>query len=315
MQITVLDGLTLNPGDNPWTEIGKFGALTVFDRTPGELVISRATGADIILTNKTLLGAQTLAQLPQLKFISVLATGYNVVDVQAARGLGIPVSNVPAYSTDSVAQFTFALLLEMCHHVGHHSREVHLGRWSKSVDFCFWDTPLIELAGKTMGIVGLGRIGRQVGQLAQAFGMKVLAYTRNPQALPGIQCKSLQEVLSLSDVISLHCPLTSENQGMLDKRLLGLMKPGAMLINTARGPLVNEADLAAALNNGQLAGAAVDVVSREPIEESNPLLAAPNCIITPHLAWATLEARVRLMKTTTENIAAFIQGRPINVVN
>ncbi len=318
MQIAVLDGLTLNPGDNPWSAVEKLGELTIYDRTPAELIVSRAAGADIIVTNKTPLTAETLTQLPQLKFIAVLATGYNIVDVVAAKACGIPVSNVPIYGTDSVAQFVLALLLELCHHVGHHSHQVHAGRWSSSIDFCFWDTPLVELAGKTMGLVGFGRIGRRVGELAHAFGMKVCAYTRSrgPEpAYAGFEWRSLEEIFRSCDVVSLHCPLTEENQGMVDRHLLGLMKPTALLINTARGLLVNEADLADALNRGVLAGAAVDVVSREPIAQANPLLAARNCIITPHIAWATLEARHRLMQTTADNIAAFLKGTPINVVN
>lgn len=318
MNIVVLDGHTLNPGDNPWTAVEAFGDLKVYDRTGAEKIIERARPADIILTNKTPLTAETLEQLPNLKFISVLATGFNVVDVQAARGRNIPVSNVPVYGTDSVAQFVFALLLELCHHVGEHTKAVKDGQWSTNPDFCFWNTPLVELVGKTMGLVGFGRIGRRVGALANAFGMKVLAYDAilgdDPDFSP-FQWGSLEEVFSSSDVVSLHCPQTSENAGFVNQGLLGQMQSHAFFINTARGGLVNESDLAEALNTGTLAGAAVDVVSTEPIRPDNPLLAAENCLITPHMAWATLSARKRLMGTTAENIRAFIQGHPINAVN
>lgn len=318
MNIVVLDGHTLNPGDNPWTVVEAFGDLTVYDRTGADQIIERARPADIILTNKTPLTAETLEQLPNLKFISVLATGFNVVDVQAARGRNIPVSNVPVYGTDSVAQFVFALLLELCHHVGEHTKAVKDGQWSTNPDFCFWNTPLVELVGKTMGLVGFGRIGRRVGALANAFGMKVVAYDAVRGDAPDFtpfQWGSLEEVFSGSDVVSLHCPQTSENAGFVNQGLLGQMQSHAFFINTARGGLVNESDLAEALNTGTLAGAAVDVVSTEPIRPDNPLLAAENCLITPHMAWATLSARKRLMGTTAENIRAFIQGHPINAVN
>ncbi|MFB3891652.1 MAG: D-2-hydroxyacid dehydrogenase [Phycisphaerae bacterium] len=318
MRIVVLDGYTVNPGDNPWMDVEKLGDLTVYDRTPGEQILARARGAAVILTNKTPLSAATLAQLPGLKFISVLATGYNIVDTAAARKLGIPVSNVPVYGTDSVAQFVFALLLEKCHHVSNHSDAVHRGDWTRSIDFCFWQSPLVELAGKRMGLVGFGRIGRRVGELAHAFGMEVWAFDTVRGAPPKYQpfaFKSIEEIFASCDVVSLHCPLTAENKGMVNRRLLGMMRKDAVLINTSRGPLVNEADLAESLNAGAIAGAAVDVVSAEPISADNPLLSARNCTITPHIAWATLEARRRLMKTTADNIAAFIAGRPINVVN
>jgi glycerate dehydrogenase len=318
MRIVVLDGYTLNPGDNPWTEVEKLGECTVHDRTPEDLTIPRAREAEIVLTNKTRLTAQTLAQLPKLRYIGVLATGYNVVDVAAARQRGIPVSNISAYGTDSVAQFVFALLLEMCHHVGHHDRLVRGGRWSESVDYCFWDTPQVELAGLKMGIVGFGRIGRRTGELAHAFGMEVLAHTRTPGQPPDYRpfaWKTLEEIFAESDVISLHCPQTATNVGMVNRPLLERMKPSAMLINTARGALVNEADLAAALNEGRIAAAAADVVSVEPIDPKNPLLTARNCLLTPHMAWGTLAARRRLMAATAQNIRAFQAGKPINVVN
>ena len=318
MKIVVLDGYTLNPGDNPWTEVEKLGELVVHERTPADKIIERAKGAEVILTNKTPLTADTLKALPGLKFIGVLATGYNVVDVAAAKQMNIPVSNIPIYGTDSVAQFAFALLLAHCHHVEMHSQLVHQGEWTKRNEWCFWNTPLIELAGKTMGIVGFGRIGRRLGELAAAFNMNVIAndtFQANPPSYGNFSWGSIEDVFSKSDVVSLHCNLTNENKGMVNKALLGRMKKDAVLINTSRGPLVNEADLAEALKNGQLACAALDVVSEEPIKPTNPLLNAPNCILTPHIAWGTLAARKRLMQTTAENIAAFQKGKPINVVN
>ncbi len=318
MRIVVLDGYTLNPGDNPWTELEKLGELTVHDRTDSDRIVPQAAEAEIVLTNKTPLTSQTLAKLPKLRFISVLSTGYNVVDIAAARERGIPVANVPVYGTDSVAQFVFALLLELCHHVTLHSELVHEGRWAERGEFSFWQTPLIELASKKMGIVGFGRIGRRVGRLAHAFGMEVLACNVQAGEAPPYQpfaWKTLEEVFAEADVVSLHCPETAENRGMVNRRLLDLMKPDAMLINTARGGLVNEADLAEALNAEQIAAAALDVVSSEPIEPDNPLLKARNCLLTPHIAWATLAARRRLMQTTARNVEAFIKGDPISVVN
>lgn len=318
MRIVVLDGNTLNPGDNPWTNVEKLGEFKVYDRTPADQIVSRAKDADVILTNKTPLTADTLAQLPNLKFISVLATGYNVVDVAEARRRNIPVSNVPIYGTDSVAQFVFALLLDLCHHVSLHGDLVKQGEWPKCGEFCFWKTPLVELAGKKMGLVGFGRIGQRVGVLANAFGMEVIAYDpfqTNPPAYKPFAFKSVKELFAEADVVSLHMPLTADNKEMVNKDLLSGMKKSAFLINTSRGPLINEKDLADALNAGILAAAAVDVVSEEPIKDSNPLLTARNCLITPHIAWATLSARCRLMQTTADNVAAYIQGRPINVVN
>jgi len=317
MKIVVLDGHTLNPGDNPWDDVAKLGELVVHERSEAGQIVERARGAKVVLTNKTPISAETLGQLPELGFISVLATGYNIVDVAAARKRGISVSNVPVYGTDSVAQYSFALLLELCHHVGLHSREVMAGAWGRSADFCFWRTPLVELAGLTMGIVGFGRIGRRVGELAHAFGMKVLAHDAVRGETPGYPVRWVErdELFATADVVSLHCPLTAENPGMVNAALLAKMKRTAFLINTARGPLVNEADLAAALNAGTIAGAAVDVVSREPIAKDNPLLGATHCIITPHIAWATLSARRRLMETTAQNVAAYLAGHPIHVVN
>ncbi len=317
MNIVVLDGFTLNPGDNPWQEVEKLGTVTVYDRTPADKIIERALPADVILTNKTPLTAETLAQLPNLKFISVLATGYNVVDVQTAREKNISVSNVPIYGTDSVAQFTFALLLELCHHIALHDGLVKDGTWTANPDFCFWKTPLVELAGKKMGLVGFGRIGRRVGQLANAFGMEVLVYDMFQGDTPDypVQWVQIDELFSQADVVSLHCPQTADNAGFVNAALLSTMKPSAFFINTARGTLINEQDLANALNQETLAGAAMDVVSAEPIAADNPLLKAKNCLVTPHIAWASLEARTRLMQTTAENVAAFINDSPVNVVN
>lgn len=317
MKIVVLDGYTLNPGDNPWDGVEALGELTVYDRTDSEQVLSRATGAEVILTNKTPLSAETLAALLDLRFVSVLATGYNVVDVEAAQARGIAVSNVPIYGTDAVAQFVFALLLGLCHHVEHHSAAVKQGRWATSGHFSFWDTPLVELAGKTMGIIGMGRIGRRTGEIANAFGMKVIGADVRQQDTPShaFAWKEIPELFAEADVISLHCPQNADTQGLVNAQLLAHMKPTAFLINTSRGGLINEADLAQALHQGKLAGAACDVVSQEPILTQNPLLQAPNVILTPHMAWATLGARQRLMQTTIENVRAYQSGTPINRVN
>ncbi len=303
MRIVILDGHTLNPGDNPWDAVAKLGELTIHDHTlPGQIV-ARARNADIIITNKAPLSAESLAQLPKLRFIAVTATGYNIVDVAAARQRGIPVVNVPEYGTDSVAQFTIALLLELCHRVGQHHAAVQAGRWGAQPDFCFWDTPQVELAGKTIAIIGHGRIGKRVGEIARALGMEVRIASRD------------RTVVSRADVVTLHCPLTADNTGLVNREFLARLKPTAFLINTARGVLVVEQDLADALNAGKLAGAAMDVVSAEPIKPDNPLLQARNCLITPHMAWASLAARRRLMQTTAENIRAFQAGKPVNVVN
>ena len=316
MKITVLDGYTLNPGDNPWDEVSKLGTFVCHDRTAGELIVERAKDADIILTNKTPLSADTLAKLPKLKFIGVLATGYNVVDVKAARARNIAVSNAPIYATDAVAEHVFALLLNFYRQPQLHSDLVKKGEWTKT-EWCFWRTPLTELAGLTMGIIGFGRIGRRVGEIATAFKMKVLANNtshNNPPSYP-FEWRDVPQLVAESDVVTLHCKLTPENTGMVNKALLERMKPTAYLINTARGPLVNDADLAEALRWGKLAGAALDVVTTEPIPADNPLLRAPNITITPHIAWAAQAARRRLMKITAENIAAFLAGRPVNLVN
>lgn len=318
MKIVVLDGHTTNPGDNPWDAIETLGNVTIYDRTDDDQILERSAGADILVTNKTPLFEEALSQLPDLKMIAVLATGVNNIGLQAAAARGIVVSNVPAYSTASVAQYTFALLLELCHHIAHHSDAVAAGRWTQGPYFCFWDTPQVELAGKTMGVVGFGQIGAKVGAIAHAMEMNVIAATRTPKPAPGyepFEWVSLEELFARADVVSLHCPLTDENVGFVNQGLLGRMKPTAFLINTSRGAIVNEMDLAAALNEGRIAGAGLDVVSEEPIKPDNPLLKAKNCLITPHIAWATLAARKRLMQITADNIKAFIARKPINVVN
>lgn len=317
MKIVVLDGYTLNPGDNPWDEVARLGEFVCHDRTPAAQILERARDAEVLLTNKTPLNAETLAQLPKLKFIGVLATGYNIVDVKAARARGIPVSNVPIYGTDAVAEFVFALLLNFHRQPQMHSDLVKRGEWGKVNEWTFWRTPLAELAGQTIGIVGFGRIGRRVGELAAAFKMKVLAndvFRGNPPGYP-FEWREVPELFAESDVVSLHCNLTPENTGMVNAALLGRMKKTAYLINTSRGPLVKDADMAEALQRGTIAGAALDVVTTEPIPADNPLLKAPNLTLTPHIAWAALAARRRLTKVTAENVAAFQAGKPINLVN
>lgn len=317
MNIVVLDGYTLNPGDLTWKDLEALGQCTVYDRTPTEEVVPRAKNDEIALTNKTVLSADVIKQLPKLKYIGVLATGYNVVDVEVARDAGIPVTNVPAYSTPSVAQLVFAHLLNLAHHVGAHSETVKNGKWASNIDFCYWDTPLIELAGLTMGIIGFGRIGRATTKLALAFGMKVIAYDIvTPASMPqGCQFVGLEDVFRSSDVVSLHCPLTPQTQNIINKERLGLMKKTAFLINAGRGPLVDEQALAQALNNEEIAGAGLDVLSSEPPKKDNPLLKAKNCYITPHIAWATRAARQRLLNVVVDNVASFLAGNPQNVVN
>ena len=312
MKIVILDGYALNPGDLSWEAFETLGEVTVYDRTPPELVAERIRDAEIVYTNKTVLNREIIENADSLAFIGVLATGVNVVDLDAAREKGIPVANVPAYSTPSVAQMTIALLLELCLHVGEHSRLVHAGEWTSSPDFCFWRYPLVELEGKTLGIIGLGSIGRAVAKIASAFGMRVIAYRGRGE---GVEMRTLDELLSEADIVSLHCPLTADNRHMINAEALARMKKGAFLINTARGPLVDEAALAEALSAGHIAGAAVDVVSAEPIHGDNPLLSAPNCIITPHIAWAPYASRVRLMDIAANNLKAFLAGNPVNVVN
>jgi len=317
MKLTVLDGYCLNPGDLTWDAMRRLGDLEVFDRTPADQVLERAAGATVILTNKTPLPAAVLKQLPDLRYIGVLATGYNVVDVAAAAGQGIVVSNIPTYGTASVAQFVFALLLELCHNVRLHADAVRAGEWTNNPDWSFWKSPLMELSGKTMGIVGFGRIGRQTGRIADAFGMQIIAndtYHGEAPDWPGFRWAEVEELLSESDVISLHSPLFPETKGMINSKSLALMKPTAFLINTSRGPLVVDQDLADALDTGRIAGAAVDVLSAEPPAATNPLLTARNCLVTPHIAWATQEARSRLMNLAVENVTAFLAGTPQNVV-
>jgi glycerate dehydrogenase len=318
MKIVVLDGHALNPGDLSWGGLRAIGELQVFDRTAEDQIVERAHDAEIVLTNKTRLSAQVLRQLKKTRYIGVLATGYDNVDVRAARELGISATNIPTYGTASVAQFTFALLLELCHHVGLHSEATRAGEWSRSLDFSFWKSPLIELAGKTIGIVGLGQIGRRVAEIALPFEMHVVAadeVRRSVPAWPGFRWYHVAELLAHSDVVSLHCPLLPQTQGIINARSLAMMKPSAFLINTSRGPLVVEQDLADALNSGRLAGAAVDVLSTEPPAAENPLLRAKNCIVTPHIAWATKEARTRLFESAIANLQAFVDGHPINVLN
>ncbi len=317
MKITVLDGYCLNPGDLSWDALREIGELEVFDRTRPEQVVERAAGAQIVFTNKTPLDAETLEQLPALRYIGVLATGYNIVDVEAAHRRNVVVTNIPTYGTASVAQFVLALLLELCHHVKLHADATRAGEWTRSPDWSFWKTPLVELAGKTMGIVGFGRIGRHTARIADALGMRVMAsdtYHGEDPGLPGFRWGSVEEVLRESDAVSLHAPLFPETRGMINAHSLRLMKPTAFLINTSRGPLVVDQDLAEALNAGRLAGAGLDVLSLEPPAEDNPLLSARNCLVTPHMAWATKEARQRLMNVAVENLTAFLAGAPKNVI-
>ncbi len=317
MKIVVLDGYTLNPGDLSWSGLEALGDTTVYERTPDDLVVERARGATVILTNKTELGRATLERLPDLKYIGVLATGYNVVDTKAARERGVIVTNVPTYGTDSVAQMVFAHLLNLTQHVAHHAQTVKDGRWADSPDFCYWDYPLVELAGMTMGVLGFGRIGQTSGKLAQAFGMRVLAYDPfiKESPLDGASMVDLDTLFSESDVITLHTPLTPETEGLVNADLIGKMKKTAFIINTSRGPVINEGDLAAALNDGRLAGAGLDVLGIEPAASDNPLLTAKNCYVTPHISWATQSARARLMGTAIDNVKAFLDDKPENVVN
>lgn len=316
MNIVVLDGYTLNPGDLSWEEFEKLGACTVYDRTPPERVAERAREAEIVLTNKAVITAETLAALPKTTYIGVLATGYNVVDVPAARKRGVTVANIPDYSTPSVAQAVFAHLLNLTHHVAAHGQSVRDGDWVQSPDFCYWKSPLVELDGRVMGLVGYGRIGQAVGRIALAMGMRLLVHTRTPGELPdGAEHAELDDLFRQSDVVSLHCPLNEGTVELVDARRLGLMKPSAFLINTGRGPLVDEDALAAALDEGRLAGAGLDVLSSEPPSANNPLLNAKNCCITPHLAWATWAARERLMAIAAGNLRAFLAGKAENVVN
>ena len=316
MNIVVLDGHTLNPGDLTWDELQSLGDCAIHERTPSQEVVPRAADAEIVLTNKAALTREQIQTLPKLKYIGVLATGYDIVDVAAARERNIPVTNVPTYGTRSVAQHTLALLLELTQHVGHHARTVRDGRWTKSPDFCYWDYPLVELDGLTMGVVGFGRIGRTVAELATAFGMKVLAASSTARRAPsGVPFVDLETLFRQSDVVSLHCPLTEQTKNLVNQERLALMKPTAFLLNTSRGPLIDERALAEALDAGRIAGAAVDVLSVEPPPADHPLLRARNCIVTPHIAWATRAARSRLMQVAVANVRAFLLGKPQNVVN
>ena len=316
MKIIVLDGYGLNPGDLNWEGFETLGELTVYDRTLPSELMQRAAGAEVLITNKTLITAENMADLPELKYIGVLATGYNVVDIDAAKARGIVVTNIPAYSTASVAQMVFAHILNITQRVGYYADENKQGRWTKNADFCYWDTQLVELQGKKMGIVGFGNIGQATAGIAQAFGMEVCVYSSKPQfVLPsGIKKMDLDELFAECDVISLHCPLTPDTKEMVNTERLNKMKSNAILINTGRGPLINEQDLADALNEGRIAAAGLDVLSVEPSVEGNPLLTARNCFITPHIAWATLEARTRLMEIAVQNLKSYLNGQVVNNV-
>lgn len=319
MKIVILDAYCVNPGDLSWDELRRFGELEVYDRTEYDdaVIAGRIGDADIVITNKTPISRAVLETCGNIKFITVLATGYNIVDTVCAAEKGIPVSNIPSYGTAAVAQFVFALLLEICHHAAHHSEAVHSGRWESDPDWCFWDYPLIELDGKTMGVLGYGRIGRQTARIAKAMGMNVLANSRSKQSGGDELAKfvTVDELLEGSDVIALHCPLFPETEGMINKDSIAKMKQGVIIINNSRGQLINEQDLADALNSGKVYAAGLDVVSTEPIRPDNPLLGAKNCFITPHISWAPKEARIRIIKATAENLGAFLSGMPVNVVN
>lgn len=315
--IVVLDGYTLNPGDLDWKPLHALGNVTIYDRTKESEVASRAIDADIILTNKAIVSAATISQLPKLEYIGVIATGYNVVDVKAATTRQIKVTNVPAYGTAAVAQFTFALILELCNHVGLHADSVRAGEWSRNPDFSYWKAPLHELEGKVLGIVGLGQIGQAVARIALAFGMRVIAHHKYPERdkMEGVTFVTLEHCFAASDIVSLHCPLNEQNRGFVNRALLNTMKPDALLINTSRGALVNEQDLANALNNERIAGAGLDVLAIEPPASDHPLMHARHCLITPHIAWAAREARERLLNTVIENLRSFLSGRPKNLLN
>lgn len=318
MKIVILDGYTLNPGDLNWDGLKKFGDVEIHDRTPADKVVERASGAEVVFTNKTPISEDALNHLPELKFIGVLATGYNIVNTQVAKQRGVIVTNVPGYGTTSVVQMTFALLLELCLHVQRHSDAVMDGKWARSADWCFWDYPLVELAGKIIGIIGFGRIGQQVGDVATAFGMNIIGNSRtqtDQSHRKNFRWSDVPQLLEQSDVVSIHCPLFPDTQGLINKDSLQLMKRSAFLLNTSRGPIIVDEDLADALNNEVIAGAGIDVLSVEPPQKDNPLFKAKNCIITPHIAWATKEARERLMDITVNNLTAFIDGSPVNMIN
>ena len=317
MKIVVLDGYTENPGDLSWSGFEALGEVTVYDRTPADKIVERIGDAEIVIMNKTPISRATMDACPNIKYIGVLATGYNVVDVAAAKEKGIPVCNVPTYGTASVGQFAIGLLLEICHHIGAHNESVHKGEWEHNADWCYWNYPLIELDGKTLGIIGFGRIGQATGKIAKALGMKVLAYdsypTESGKALA--EYVDLDTLLASSDVIALHCPLFPETQGIINKETIAKMKDGVIILNNSRGPLIVEQDLADALNSGKVYAAGLDVVSTEPIKGDNPLLSAKNCIITPHISWAAKEPRQRIMDMSVDNLKAFLGGAPVNVVN
>lgn len=320
MKIVVLDGYTLNPGDLNWEPLERFGELTVYDRTSltdMDETISRIGDAQAVFTNKTPMSAEVFEKCPRIKYVGVLATGYNVVDIQAAKKNGVTVTNIPTYGTDAVGQFAIALLLEICHHIGHHDKAVHAGRWEKNLDWCFWDYPLIELAGKTMGIIGFGRIGQATGRIAKALGMTVIANDEYPNdsGKEIAEYVTREEVFQKADVISVHCPLFPSTEGLICKESIGKMKDGVIILNNSRGPLVVEQDLADALNSGKVYAAGLDVVSTEPIRGDNPLLKAKNCFLTPHISWAPKESRERLMKIAANNLDAFLQSNAVNVVN
>lgn len=318
MKIVVLDGYTLNPGDLSWKGFEELGEVIIYDRTPETEVVSRIGDAEIVLANKVPITRTAIESAPNLKYIGVLATGYNVFDIEAAKEKSVIVTNIPTYGTASVSQFAIALLLEICHHIGHHSDSVHAGNWESNPDWCYWDYPLIELAGKTMGIIGFGRIGQNTAKIAMALGMKILAYDVNKNLeLENKNCRyvELDELLSNSDVIALHCPLFPSTEGIINKNIIAKMKDGVIILNNSRGQLIVEEDLRDALNSGKVYAAAVDVVSSEPIRGDNPLLQAKNCIITPHISWAPIESRRRLMDIALNNLKAFLEGKPVNVVN
>jgi len=317
MKITVLDGYTLSPGDLSWKELEKLGDCTIYDRTPSDLTVKRAKNADIVLTNKTVLSDRIINELPKMKYIGILATGYNVVDINTAKEKGIPVTNVPSYGTESVAQMVFAHILNLIHRVAHHALTVREGKWAASDDFCYWDFPLMELQGKILGIIGIGRIGQATSRIAKAFGMKILAYDIYPpeKLLKGVKTVALDDLLKKSDIVTLHSPLTGENKKMINKQRLEMMKSTAYLINTSRGPLIDEQALADTLNKEEIAGAGLDVLSIEPPKKDNPLYNAKNCFITPHIAWATKAARQRLMNIAVDNVMQYINGKPVNIVN
>jgi len=317
MKIVILDGYSANPGDLSWDALKALGEVTVYDRTSREDTVERAADADIVLTNKVVIDREVMEQLPRLKFIGVLATGYNIIDVACARERGVVVSNVPAYSTESVAQMVFSHLLTMTNRTEHYAQQNREGRWSRSADFCYWDSPVMELAGKTMGIVGLGNIGRRVAEIALAFGMKVVALTSKSEALlpPGVRKVTFEELLGASDVVSLHCPLTDQTRHLINRDTIAMMRPSAILVNTGRGPLVDDEALADALRANRLKAYCADVMTQEPPKADNPLLGLKNVFLTPHIAWASTEARIRLLDITIKNVRAFIEGKPQNVIN